>query len=114
MKTIIALSAAALALSACGNAPGEQSLQNTVGAVVDERALAGAVNQSIDREALESIAKGAVAGAVQDAIPAEVRAVGAVIDERALADGIDRAVDGNALGGAVQGVIDGATKPAQK
>jgi hypothetical protein len=53
-----------------------------------------------------------VAGAVQEAIPPEVRAVGAVVDEQALAKGIDRAVDGKALGEAVQGAAKSLEKPA--
>jgi hypothetical protein len=114
MKKIILSAAGALALAACGGSGSidDQTLQNTLGAAIDEEALAGAVNQSIDRKAVEDIARGAVAGAVQDAIPAEVRAVGAVIDEKALASGIDQAVDGNALGEAIQGVIKGVEKPA--
>jgi hypothetical protein len=78
--------------------------------VIDEKALGEAVNQSIDRAAVEDLARGAVAGAVQEAIPAEVRAVGAVIDEEALARGIDQAVDGNALGEAVHGALGSAEK----
>ena len=115
MKKIILSAAAALALAACGNGTiGDQALHNTVGAAIDEKALAEAVDQSIDRKAVEDLARGAVAGAVQEAIPAEVRAVGAVVDEKALARGLDRAVDGNALGEAIQGVIDVREKPAAK
>jgi hypothetical protein len=46
----------------------EQSLQNGLGAAIDEKALVDAVNQSIDRKAVEGMARGAVAGAVQEAI----------------------------------------------
>jgi hypothetical protein len=114
MKKIILAFTAAFALAACGNAGlGDQSLANAA-AAVDERGLAEAVNRSIDREALEGVARGAVAGAVQEAVPPELRAVGAVVDERALARGVDQAVDGNALGAAVEGLIKGGGKPAEK
>jgi hypothetical protein len=114
MRKIILPAAAAFALAACGNVGlGDQALTNAA-AVVDEGALVEAVNQSIDREAVEGIARGAVAGAVREAIPAEVRAVGAVVDEKALARGVDQAIDGNALGAAVEGVIRGSGKPAEK
>ncbi len=112
MNKIILLAAGALALSACGEgAINVGELQNVAAGAVDEAALVSAVNQSIDRQAVEGIARGAVAGAVQEAIPAEVRAVGAVIDEKALVQGVDRAIDGNALGAAVTGAIDGAQSP---
>jgi hypothetical protein len=114
MKKIIlsAAAAAAFALAGCGNAGvSDQTLTDAAGAI-DRGALAEAVNQSIDRKAVEGLARGAVAGAVQEAIPAEIRAVGAVVDERALVRGVDQAVDGNALGAAVEGVIKGGGKPA--
>ncbi len=114
MSRIIFTAAAAFALAACGTGEAgidAQALQNGLGAAVDERALAEAVNQSIDRKAVEGIARGAVAGAVQEAIPPEVRAAGAVIDERALAKGIDRAIDGNALGEAVGAAVTGSETP---
>jgi hypothetical protein len=117
MKKIILSAAALLALAACGTESGgiaEQSLQNGLGAAIDEKALVDAVNQSIDRKAVEGMARGAVAGAVQEAIPAELRAVGAVVDEQALAKGIDRAIDGNALGEAVQNSVKTREQPAAR
>lgn len=114
MKKIILPIAAAFALTACGSVGlGDQALTN-VAAVVDEGKLVDAVDQSIDRKAVEGLARGAVAGAVREAIPAEVRAAGAVVDEAALARGVDQAIDGNALGAAVEGVIRGGGKPAEK
>jgi hypothetical protein len=115
MKKIILSAAAAFALAACGSVEvGDQALSNAA-AAIDEGALAAAVNQSIDRTAIEGMARGAVAGAVQEAIPAEVRAVGAVVNEEALVGGIDRAVDGNKLGAAVEAVISGGGgKSAEK
>lgn len=114
MKKIILAAAAAFALAACGNVGlGDQALTNAAVAI-DEKALAEAVNQSIDRTALEGVARGAVAGAVQEAIPAEIRAVGAVVDEKALARGVDRAIDGEALGAAVEGVLEGRGKPTER
>lgn len=113
-KKIILSAAAAFALAACGGAgPGDQALTDAA-AAIDEGALAEAVNQSVDRKAVEGVARGAVAGAVREAIPAEVRAAGALVDEQALARGVDRAIDGNALGAAVEGVIKGSGKPAEK
>jgi hypothetical protein len=115
MSKIILSAAAALTLAACGTGGGSvdpQAVQNGLGAAIDEKALMGALNQSIDRKAVEGMARGAVAGAVQEAIPAEVRAAGAVIDEQALAKGIDRAVDGNALGAAALNAFKGIEKPA--
>lgn len=115
MKKIILSAAAAFALAACGDARlGDHALTNAAAAAVDEGALVEAVNRSVDRKAVEGLARGAVEGAVREAIPAEVRAVGAVVDEAALARGVGQAVDGNALGAAVEGVLEGAGKPAQK
>jgi hypothetical protein len=109
MKKFILSAAAALSLTACGDGgAGEQALHNAVGTAIDEKALVGAVAQSIDTKAVENLARGAVAGAVQEAIPPEVRAVGAVVDEKALMQGLDKAVDGNVLSGAVKGALDGA------
>jgi hypothetical protein len=114
MKKIILTAAAAFTLAACGNLElGDQALGNAA-AAIDEGALAEAVNQSIDRTAVEGVARGAVAGAVQEAIPAELRAVGAVVDEKAFARGVDQAIDGEALGAAVEAAIEGGGKPAEK
>jgi hypothetical protein len=119
MLKIILFAAGALALAACGT--GEDSadqlaLDNGLRAVIDERALAEAVNHSIDREAVKDLARGAVAGAVagavQDGIPAEVRAVGAVVNEEALVSGIDQAVIVNALSEAAHGAVRSSEKSA--
>jgi hypothetical protein len=115
MFKFILSAAGALALVACGS--GESSvdqlaLDNGLRASLDEKALAEAVNQSIDREAVKDLARGAVAGAVQEAIPAEVRAVGAVIDEKALARGIEEAIDENALNEAVDVAVGSSGKSA--
>jgi hypothetical protein len=115
MKKIILSAAAVIALAACGTemaASMSGRCRTALGAAIDEKALVEAVNQSIDRKAVEGIARGALTGAVQEAIPPELRAVGAVIDEKALAKGIDRAIDGNALGQAVEGSVKGLEQPA--
>lgn len=115
MKKIILSAAGALVLAACGSGtPTEPALHDRIGSAVDEAALAGAVSQSIDRKAVEGLARGAVAGAVQETIPAELRAVGAVVDEKELLKGIDQAVDGELLGGAIQEAIRGVDKPAER
>ena len=110
MKKIILSAAGALALAACGSG-NDQTLHNDVDAAIDEQALVSAVNQSIDLKAAEGLAHGAVAGAVREAIPPELRAVGAVIDEKALVRGVDQAVDGKALGNTIQGAIKGVEEP---
>jgi hypothetical protein len=117
MKNVTLIAAGALALAACGMGDAnldQQALDNSLRVAIDEKALAATVTQSVDRKAVEEIARGTVAGAVQEAIPAEVRAVGAVVDEQALATGIGRAIDSDALGQAVQGVVDGVEKPAER
>jgi hypothetical protein len=113
MLKIIISAAGAIALAACGTGADradQLALDNGLRTVIDEKALGEAVNQSIDREAVKDLARGAVAGAVQEVIPAEVRAVGGVIDEEALARGIDKAVDGNALKDAVDGAVRSSEK----
>lgn len=112
MKKIILIAAAALALPACGSVGSSvETLGNTAAKAVDGKALISAVNQSIDRQAVEGLARNAVAGAVQEAIPPEVRAVGAVVNEQALVSGVDRAIDVKVLEGAMQEAVD-ATRSA--
>ena len=110
-KTIFA-AAAALTLSACGFAPDQAAREDTA-AAVDEEGLIDAVDRSIDRKAVEGIARGAVEGAIREAIPPEVGVAAAVIDEKVLVEGVDQAIDGAALGAAVEGVIGGADAPAK-
>jgi hypothetical protein len=115
MKKIMLVAAGALALSACGDGGlSVEAMQNSAAEAIDEKALLGAVNRSIDRKAVEDLARGAVAGAVQEAIPPEVRLAGAVIDEKALLEGVDRAVDGQALGDTLKGAIEGAQTAAER
>jgi hypothetical protein len=115
MKKIILAAAGALVLVACGSGtPNEPALHDRIGSAVDEAALAGAVSQSIDRKALEDVARDAVVGAVREAVPAEIQAVGSVVDEKKLLKGIGQAVDEELLGGAVQGAIMGADKSAER
>ena len=114
MKKIILSAAAALVLAGCGSVEaGEQSLANAA-AAIDGEALVEAVDGSVDRNAVEGLARGAVAGAVREAIPAEVRAVGAVVDEQALARGVGQAIDSNALGAAVKGAVESGGEAAEK
>jgi hypothetical protein len=117
MKNVILLAAGALALAACGvddDGLDQRALGDRLRAAIDEKALAGAVSQSIDRKPVDEIARGTLAEAVQEAIPAEVRAVGAVVDEQALASGIGGAIDGEVLGQAVHGAFAGFKKPAER
>jgi hypothetical protein len=107
MRKIVLASAAALALSACADSDAStQALRNTMGAAVDERALALAIDQSIDRKAAKDVARTVVAGTIRDAVPvAELRAAGVVIDEKALAKGVDKAIDGKAMSDAIRSAI---------
>ena len=113
MHKMIFAAAAALTLSACGLAADEASREGAAAAAVDEKGLIDALNRSIDRKAVEGVARGAVEGAIREAIPPEVRVAGAVIDEKVLVEGVDQAIDGAALGAAVEGVIGGADAPAK-
>lgn len=114
MKKIILPATFAFALAACGDSVGDQAQRNGVREAIDEKALVAAVNSSIDRNTVEGMAHGAIAGAVQEAIPAEARAVAAVVDEKALAKGIDQAIDGKALGTAAEDAIKGVEDRAQR
>lgn len=93
----------AFGLAACGNdGAGEEAQRNSIGEAIDEKALVEAVNSSIDRNAVEGLAREAISSAVQEAIPAEIRAAGMVVDEKALAKGIDQAIDVKTLRSAVE------------
>ena len=118
MKRFIFLAVAAIGLAACGEASETaESLQSQASAAIDESALVGALGLAVDEQAVEDLARGAIDGAVNDAIrevvPAEEMAVlGAIVDEEALAKSLDGAIDGQALGGAVKRAIDRVTAEA--
>lgn len=105
----------AFMLAACGNSgAGEEAQRNGVAEAIDERALVEAVNSAIDRDAVEGLARETISGAIQEAIPAEIRAAGVVVDERALAKGIDQAIDVKALGTAAEDAALSADGPLQR
>lgn len=108
-KTILA-AAAALALTACGDASEQAAeLRAEAGAAVEERAVAQAVVSAVDLEAAKGIAEGAARDALRDALPTgEIAAAAAIIDEEALVDGLGKAVDGHAIGQAVKSAVDDA------
>lgn len=116
MKTMLLAAAAAFTLAGCGDtASSEETLRDRITPVVDEQALASAVDQAVDQKALEQAAlasaQGAVRSAIEDVIPAptpEMQAIGAAVDERALVKGIGEAVDGKALEQAIERSADGA------
>lgn len=114
MKKIILPAALAFALTACGNSVGDEAQRNGAADAIDEKALLEAVNSSIDRNAVEGLARGAISGAVQEAIPPEIQAAGAVVDEKALAQGVDQAIDGKALGTAAESAIRGVEDRPQR
>lgn len=114
MRKIILPAALAFALTACGNSVGDEAQRNGAAEAIDEKALLEAVNSSIDRNAVEGLARGAISGAVQEAIPPEIRAAGVVVDEKALAKGIDQAIDGKALGAAAENAAKGVENLPQR
>lgn len=105
----------AFGLAACGNdGAGEEAQRNSIGEAIDEKALVEAVNSSIDRNAVEGLAREAISSAVQEAIPAEIRAAGMVVDEKALAKGIDQAIDVKTLRSAVENAAVAVENPSQR
>lgn len=105
MKHLVFVAAAAITLAACGN-PAEQAneLQAKAEAAIDGQTISDTAGAVIDEKAVEGMVYGAVAGAVQstvrEVVPAEeLRVIGAVVDEEALARGLDKAIDGEALRG---------------
>lgn len=109
MKKTIFAAAAALALTACGDA-GERAadLSAEASTAVEEQAVARAVVSAVDLEAAKGIAEGAARDALREALPtAEMAAAAAIIDEQALVDGLGKAIDGHSVGEAVSGAVDG-------
>lgn len=112
MRQVIFVAAAAITLSACGDASDQTAeLRSKANAAIEGQAVADALVSAVDQEAIKGIAHGAAKEALREALPtAEIAAVGAIIDEEALVTGLDNAVDAQALGGAVRGAINGAAQ----
>lgn len=95
------MSAAALALAACGSGADEtlQAVKQEASAAAQESKALQALDTAIDEQALEGLARGAINGAVNEAIgevlPAEeMAAVRAVVDEEAIAQGLRTSLEG--------------------
>jgi hypothetical protein len=94
------VSTAALALAACGSAPEEtlEAVKQEAGAVAAESRVVEALDTAIDEKALEGLARGAIDGAVNEAIaevvPAEgIATVRAIVDEEAIAKSLNEKLD---------------------
>ena len=94
------VSVAAFALAACGSAPEEtlEAVKQEAGAVAAESRVVEALDTAIDEKALEGLARGAIDGAVNEAIgevvPAEgIATVRAIVDEEAIAKSLNEKLD---------------------
>ncbi len=103
------VSTAALALAACGSAAEEtlDAVKQEAGAVAAESRVVEALDTAIDEKALEGLARGAIDGAVNEAIgevvPAEgIATVRAIVDEEAIAKSLNEKLDKAAAGQATQ------------
>lgn len=95
------MSAAALALAACGSGVDEtlDAVKQEAGAAAQASKAFQALDTAIDEQAVEGLARGAINGAVNEAIgevlPAEeMAAVRAVVDEEAIAQGLRSSLEG--------------------
>jgi hypothetical protein len=94
------VSVAAFALAACGSVPEEtlEAVKQEAGAVAAESRVVEALDTAIDEKALEGLARGAIDGAVNEAIgevvPAEgIATVRAIVDEEAIAKSLNEKLD---------------------